>query len=289
MNKARCGVSALCVVIAVAAITCSGGGKSGGKYVLKYDRRKDSAFKILDAHRSVVTRSVEGEETITDVSYRAKYNVEVYNAGSWGMRLDIVYNNWTMEIDDPELLQQPSFQFLPGKTVHVDVSPSGEVSEMTGFDKLPEIDLGPGADPIGQTRFKNEIRDLFPGMPDGPVRRGDSWTVTRQFTEPIYDGEILFTARYEYTVGEETRESGRECVQIDGTYTVEGSGTALRDGLEFAITLGGEGKQTVYFSDDMRMFVRLNEESHISGDARGGAGRVVGLQQKRERVAIVTF
>jgi hypothetical protein len=205
------------------------------------------------------------------------------------MRLDIVYNNWTMEIDDPELLRQPSFQFLPGKTVHIDVSPTGEVSEMTGFDKLPEIDLGPGADPIGETRFKNELRDLFPGTPDGPVRRGDSWTVTRQFAEPIYDGEILFTAHYTYTVGDETRESGRECVQIDGTYTVEGSGTAVRDGSESAIVLSGEGKQTVYFSDDLRMFVRLNEESHISGDAGNGAGRVVGLEQKRERVAIVTF
>lgn len=289
MTRPRRCFLAGCVLIAVASITCSGGGKSGGKYVLQYDRRKDSAFKILDAHHSVVKRSLEGEETTTDVSYRAKYNIEVYNAGNWGMRLDIVYNSWSMKIDDPVLQRQPGFEFLPGKRVSVDVSPTGEVSEMKGFDKLPEIDLGPGADPIGEIRFKNEIRDLFPGMPDGAVKKGDSWTVTRQFTEPIYDGEILFTAHYTYTLGEETRESGRECVQIDGTYTIEASGTAVRDGSEFAIVLSGEGKQTVYFSDDLRMFVRLNEESHISGDARDGSGRVVGLEQKRERVAIVTF
>jgi hypothetical protein len=275
--------------MAIAAIACSGGGKSGSKYMLKYERRKDSLFKVLDAHRSVVKRNAEGRETTTDVSYRAKYDVEVYNAGSWGMRLDIVYNNWTMEIDDPDLLRQPSFQFLPGKKVYADVSPAGEVSELNGFDKLPEIDLGPGADPIGEVRFKNEIRDLFPGLPGKAVRQGDSWTVTRQFTEPIYGGEILLSVDYTYTVGGETRESGRECVQIDGTYSVEGSGRVLRDGVEFAITVAGEGKQTVYFSDDLGMFVRLNEETHLYGDATDGAGRVVDLDQKRERVAILTF
>lgn len=289
MTRARRCLLAAGILVAAVAITCSGGGKQGSKYMLKYDRRKDSAFKILDAHRYIVTRTPEGGEIRTDASYRARYNVEVHNAGSWGMRLDIVYNNWTMQIEDDELMRQPGFQFLPGKKVFVDVSPEGEVSEMTGFDKLPEIDLGPGADPIGEARFKNEIRDLFPGLPGKAVRQGDSYMVTREFTEPIYDGEILFTARYTYTVGEETRESGRECVQIEGTYRIEGTGTAVRDGSEFAIALEGEGSQTVYFSDDLGMFVRLNEESRIYGNARDGAGRVVGLEQKHERVAVLTF
>ena len=289
MKMARRGMLAAGILMALAAVTCSGAGKSGARYMLKYERRRDSAMKIHDAQHLVVKRTLGGEEMTTEVSYRAKYDAVVNSAGSWGMRLDIVYNNWTMEIDDPELLRQPSFQFLPGKKVFADVSPTGEVTEMTGFDKLPEIDLGPGADPIGEDRFRNEVRDLFPGLPGKAVSRGDSWTVSRQFTEPVYGGEILLTVDYTYTVGDETRESGRECVQIDGTYSVRGSGTAQRDGVEFAIALSGEGRQTVYFSEDLRMFVRLNEESRISGDARDASGRVVDLDQRRERVAILTF
>jgi hypothetical protein len=280
------------VLIAVLAITWSGGGKSGSKYILKYDRRRDSMFKVLDAHHVVIKRKALSE-TVTDVRYRARYDGRVYNAGSWGMRLEIVYNNWSMEIDDPGLLRQPAFEFLPGKTVFVDLSPLGEVSEMNGFEKLPVIDLGPGAEPIGEVRFKNEIRDLFPGLPGGPVMRGDSWSVTRQFTEPIYGGEADITANYTYTVGEETKKNGRECVQIDGTCILEATGRASRDGVGYDLALKGEGRQTIYFSEDLRMFVRLDEESSLSGNATpkapGAAGLPAAIEHRRERTVILTF
>lgn len=283
-------IFALCVLIAVTAISCSGGGKSGTKYVLKYDRRKDTYFKVLDAHHVVIRRIEKAGESVTDARYRAKYDMRVWNAGRWGMRLEIVYNDWSMQIDDPDLLKQPGFEFLPGKTVFVDLSPIGEVSEMKGFEKLPEIDLGSGAEPVGQARFKNEIRNLFPGMPESPVRRGDSWTVSRQFTEPVYGGEVLIKASYTYTVGEEVKKSGRQCVQIDGTYTAEAAGRTSRNGVDYDLFLTGEGKQTVYFSQDLRMFVRLDEESSLAGDARpDGPGEPTAIEHRRGRTVILTF
>jgi len=290
MNKAARRVLFLCILLAVALITCSGGGKSGDKYVLKYDRRRDSMFKILDAHHIVIKRGESEGASVTEARYRAKYDVRVYNAGSWGMRLEFVYNNWTMEIDDPDLLKQPSFEFLPGKTVYGDVSPNGEVSELNGFDGLPEISLGDGAEPIGEARFKNEIRDLFPGMPGGTVRSGDSWSVTRQFTEPVYGGEVLIVANHTYTAGGYTRKSGRECVQIDGVYTLEAEGRGSSKGVEYDLVLKGEGKQTVYFSEDLRMYVRLDEESTISGSAANdGQGLEVPIEHNRKRTVVLTF
>jgi hypothetical protein len=278
------------MLMVVAIAGCSGGGKSGNKHVLKYDRRKDSFLKILDAHHVVIKRDEPEGQTVTDARYRARYNVKVHNAGTWGMRFEFVYNNWSMEIDDPALLRQPSFEFLPGKTVYVDVSPMGESSEFSGFDKLPEISLGEGAEPIGEERFKNEIRDLFPGLPGGTVQTGDEWMVTRQFIEPAYGGEVTIVANYTYRVGDYTKKSGREVVQIDGTYTVEATGRGADDGVEFDLALKGEGKQTVYFSEDLRMYVRLDEEWNLTGSAiNADLGEEVPIEHKRERTVVLTF
>ena len=77
MNRTRRRILAACQLAALVEAGCSGL-MSGGAYVLKYDRRKDSMFKVLDAHHIVIERNEAGiGESVNDAGYRAKYNVRV--------------------------------------------------------------------------------------------------------------------------------------------------------------------------------------------------------------------
>jgi hypothetical protein len=138
------------------------------------------------------------------------------------------------------------------------MSSRGEPSGFTGFEKLPVIRIADQEASLGEAQYVNEIRQIFPILPDRPVSIGETWSYAHVTDEPAEGGQIKITVDSNYTLLEETEKDGVDCMKINAKYTLNVEGKVSSGGMDFTVKGSGEGNDTIYFVQQERMF--LNSE-----------------------------
>jgi hypothetical protein len=264
--------------------------KTKDGYILRYTAVGGKQLEVETSNRRVMTRNVMGNEVVATYTGSAGYSIRGGEKSDGATGFDIEFGARTFETDDPQMQVSPDFSELIGSQVYALLSPAGEITETSGFEALPEIGMGDGNVPLGEVQFRNEIRDMFPGLPERPVKFGDTWPVSRVFSEPLQGGELQVTLAYTCTLVEEAKMNGHNCVKIDASFTGEITGHGGSGGIDFELAMEGSGSQVIYFAHDAGMLVSMEEYSEFAGEATNDdMGLVITLAQGRDASVSVAF
>jgi len=253
------------VIIAVAVPT--GRFEAAKKYTLAYQMDKGASFTLEVARKHRNQRNVMGNDMVTNSEDLRAYRFKVKSSDKDGMTLAIEYKERTHESDDPQVQTGPDFSELTGKTAGMFLSRLGEPAAFKGFDELPVIPIPEQQDRLDESRYVSEVRDLFPYLPENPVSPGDSWSRTVEHEERAGDAALPVVIEYTYTLIEETKIDGHDCVKIESEYTVKISGAIDAGGLELELNLAGNGEEIIYFAWKKGMLLSADSQSVIEGSA----------------------
>jgi hypothetical protein len=88
-----------------------------------------------------------------------------------------------------------------------------------------------------------------------------------QYNESIGDTTLPLTVNYTYTLIEETKFEGHDCLKIEAEYTIKMSGPLAYGGLDLELNLAGTGTDTVYFAWKKGMFLSAETRANLKGSA----------------------
>jgi hypothetical protein len=257
---------AFSVVIVLAQLT-SGVSRADKKYKLEYGIVSKDGFRIDAVKRHKNERIIMGNEMVNVSTDRYGYGFSALSSGDEGVVFEVEYLERAHETDDPQVLQDPDFSELIGKKVSFLLSPTGEASRFEGFTELPSVMIVDEQRELDERFYIIDIRETFPGLPEEKVGIGDSWTVTREYEEPVGDGSVSVKTVYTYTVAGEKKIDGYDCLLVDGKYDVLVSGDLTAGGLDLAMKLEGEGVESFTFAPKKGMFLYCNSDLMIDGAA----------------------
>lgn len=236
------------------------------EYDLKYKFKKGEKFELKYSELNHYTREMMGNEMIVDQkdSYNYLYTVKSLNGEDAVIEME--YLQKSQGSDDPQSAGGPDFSPLLGKKVEFIFHNNGRTSAHKGFENLPAIENQVRGFAFEKDRYINEIK-YFPFLPGKKVSIGDSWDDKIVVEEPLPGGKGTITINSEYTLIEETKKDGAECLNIkcDYTFLFEGSGNVQN--MDFTMKLTGKATQTIYFSLDKGMLHSIEEESITEGKA----------------------
>lgn len=238
-----------------------------GKFVLLYSFEQGDEFEMVKTRKERSVRTIMGSETETRTEKSMSYGFTVESAGPEGFGIACRYEDRTYEIESQDPRTPPDFSGLIGKGVAFTLSGIGHVSDLRGFESLPEIYIPEQEFYVGIDQYTNEIQDIFYRLPDKPVVEGDTWSATETFREsfPMGNIEILVNERYKLTG--KTKKRGFDCVSISNTYTVAVAGRVDAGGMKFALAMEGGGTDEIHFAYEEGMFVRAEGQWRMEGAA----------------------
>ena len=233
-------------------------------FIFNYQLPKDQVWKYQATTKQSSTQEVMGQnyETTTDVvsDYRIK-----------GVALDKEKNNISQVAMDSISLViktmqgelKPDFGTIIGKEFGLTFSPKGKKVSFSDPESI-KVDFGPMA---GKREAESFFRDLFPRLPDNPIKIGDTWSVTEERTEPQGGLKInIKTETVNTLAGFETLDNV-ECLKITAktTGTLDGKGKQMGMDVNFEGDL--EGSSVWYFAYKKSAFIRASSESLMEGTA----------------------
>ena len=168
--------------------------------------------------------------------------------------------------------------YLEGKRIRFQITPKGELNEVTPIDSISMPQRGERRTGDAQRGRRGQGRERNPAamlgirffrLPDKPLQVGDSWTETRHDTtgpgnerfsqKRIEDGETTYSV-----VGREDR-MGFSClhIKVQTTYTRESYGT--RGGTEMSSEGEGEVEADIWFAPKKGILVEYATADFYEG------------------------
>lgn len=205
---------AACLALSVAAgtTTMAGGRQAGEKaragatdrrYDLKYGLKKGQQFALRNMYvgntylkRGETTSKVAALTRDLELSYR------VLSADERGLSVEVEYRRKIYRNTGADgATVVTDFAPIVGRKVKYTISPTGELGGFEGFKEMPGVPM-PGGWTYDGPRYQEELEHMFLTLPAQPVGKGDSWKRT------------AFGVRFDYTLIDEVRLFGRNCVRI---------------------------------------------------------------------------
>ncbi len=235
------------------------------EYDLKYDLQPGQTFTISSTSSDHFIQQVGGTEMAVDTESSVDMLATVDSVTADGMYLAIEYTDRKSTTNNPQARGSVDYTVLLGKKVSVLLSPRGELSKFTGFEELPEIEIGPGR-PLNSETYINEMKVMFPVLADHPVAQGDIWSHDQTVTENAPGGGVSkATVKTVYKLSGETTFQGQDCLKIDANSSFTVNGTGQNQGSSFTIDVSGTGTSTIYFSPDSGMMIEVSGKSRAEG------------------------
>jgi hypothetical protein len=240
---------------------------AGDKDKLEYKTGKKDGFKVdvVKVHRN--ERNIMGTEIVTVSTDKYGYGFTALSSDEEGVRFEVEYLERTHETDDTQFLQGPDFSELIGKKVRFHLSSTGETSGYEGFDELPRIRIADEQKELNEQLYIIDIREFFPGLPEEEVGIGDSWTVSRQYEEPVGESHLTVKIEFRYAVIGRKKIEGYECLMIEGTSHVLVSGDPTLGGVDLVVKMEGDGTESFAFAYTRGMFLNSSSNLKVVGTA----------------------
>jgi hypothetical protein len=233
-------------------------------FIFNYRLPQDQRWKYEAVTKQNSTQEVMGQsyESTTDIV--ANYTIK-------GVGLD-KENNITSQVimDSISIVTEsrqgelkPDLSAIIGKNFGLTFSSKGK---KVGFSDPESIKVSFG--PMGGERSAESFfRDLFPKLPENPIKIGDSWTVDDERTEPQGGLNInIKTETVNTLAGLETLDNV-ECLKIatKTTGTLDGKGKQMGMDVDFEGDL--DGSSVWYYAFKEGAFVKATSENVVEGTA----------------------
>ena len=286
-------VFALCALLAAASMQCApkkGLRRAPGVYDLRYDMPVGAEFILTAKTEHMNQRVVMGNELVTNSTDLAEMAFTVQASNKHGLTTELEYRSLSHETDAPQAPRTTDFSELVGRSAQFVLSPKGELSGFVGFDELPEIEIVDAQRTLTEDMYIYELKSIFPEFPEHAVKRGDSWSYTREFLAPMPGGELKVAVEYTYTVMEETRWKEMDCVKFRGKHTTTIDGHGAAGGLDFQVKMTGTGLETAFFSWEKGMFLGSESATSVEGAAENAdMGVSIPMRQEYRSTVSVNF
>jgi len=256
------------VALVIVAIGIPVGRMEAAKqYALAYKMDKGTEFTVQVTRKHRNQRNFMGNDLVTNTEELMEYEFTVKSSGDDGLRLELEYTEREYKADEGESSIIADMSELIGNRVKMLLSPTGVPSDFEDFDDLPEIRIPGQEDPLTELRYENEVMSLFPRLSPEAVAAGGSWSGIVQYDEPIGDVTLPIKMLYTYTLIEETKFGGLDCLKLEGEYTITLSGTIAASGLDLEMNVAGTGTDTIYFAWKKGMFLSSETRFNMKGSA----------------------
>jgi len=233
-------------------------------FILTY--RLDSAQKLTYNTSGTQEQNMEmmGQAMESETNFSSKYTL---NGAGLNDENNLVCK---VTIDDMSIKSNsamageinPDLSKVKGKGFDLTFSLHGKELDW-GNAKDIKYDLGQMAG--GEQSIENSFRDVFPNLPNIPVKIGDTWNEKDEQTVPQGNLEIkTITDATHKLVGYETVD-GYECLKIHtkAKGTLEGTGEQMGAQLDMEGDL--ETESTWYFAYKQGIFVKSNSDVFMEG------------------------
>lgn len=228
---------------------------SGSKFTLKYSSNDIRIFKMGD-------RQAKSE---VNTDFELFFNT-VSGDLKTGNNLEGVIKKFDVQSRGPIESPAPDFSSLIDNKIGFILTSLGKVNGYSGFESLPEIDLGPDGK-LNEERYKSNFKYLFPVFPEKEVKFGESWE--DEFTETVTDeqgGKTTVITDVIYTLSEKTFRDNTECLKIDAKFNLKVNGKGKSQGTNFTITSEGNGSGIIYFDIDKGFILYMETTLGTKGE-----------------------
>ena len=235
-------------------------------YDLKYNLTENTKFTLtFEITGKQITKQCgeNVEAKITSTGSLAFNVLGVDNDGS--IKFEVEYKDLTFDFDHPKGPFKDDLSPLLGQKVRFSISPTGKAFGFEGFEELPPVNRHL----VGLMTKEDIIKPfthLFPIMPVSLKNAGESWTDITSFENDIESEQNNFT----YTILEETKVDGYNCLKIKATREITNSGVTTQNGMEIERELEGEGESIIYFAYEEGMILKVEEATALEGTIRAG-------------------
>lgn len=236
------------------------------KYTLKYKMKKGFSFTVASTRKDHYTREIMGNEIVANQVDFNKYRFVVKTSKRKGMLLEMEYLKKEHSTEESNTMPA-DFSGCEGIITSLFLSRTGDLSNFTGFEKLPVVEIRDRQVSMNRESYINELMDIFPLLPDHRVRLGDSWNHQRQYSEKIGEDSLQVGIDITYTLIEEIEKEGLPCLIINSVYSIELKGQVNVDGLVLTVHLEGEGEEHITFNPKRGMFHSIEGSSTLEGSA----------------------
>ena len=256
------------------------------RYNIKYDLSPGSKFTL--SYTSDDTRIFKmGErqaKSEVNTDFELSFNT-ISGDLNTGFTLEAVINGFDVQSRGPIESPSPDFSPLKGKKIGFVLTPLGKVHGYSGFESLPEIDLGPEGK-LNRDRYISNFKYLFPVFPEKSVQTGESWQ--DKFTETVTDegGKTTVVTDVIYTLSGETLKDGHECLIIDTKFNLEVNGKGKSQGADFTITSTGTGDGVIYFAKDKGFVIYMETNIGSKGEMSVSANKFPLFSETTTKVAV---
>jgi len=284
MKKVRLLIPLLIVFTLVILVSVS----LAQEYNLKYNLAKGTKFSLKASSNSDQIQEAMGNENSITGASSSESNCTVLAADdNTGFTLEYEYVKRTNESEGPMGGSSDDYSELSGKKVKYVLAPNGMVSNFEGFETLPVVERANGQK-IDKDRYIASVKNIFPKLPEKPVKIGDTWTDTSEDTTPMESGSLKATTNFTYTLLEAIQKDGKECVKIERKYTQTRAGDFEQMGNTITMSLKSVGTDIIYFDHKNGMLLNIDTSSTSEGTADvTNQGVVVNLSSTSKGTLII--
>ncbi len=173
---------------------------------------------------------------------------------------------------------KPDLSAIVGKNFGLTISPKGKKISFSDPESI-KVDFGPmGGKRDAESFFKN----LFPKLPDNPMKIGQSWTVSEEKMEPQSGLNINIKSESVNTLVALETVDGMECLKITTKTTGTMDGKGNQGGMDIDFEGDLEATSTWFYAYKKGIFVSANSENLVEGTAvvAGGQNMTIPITQE---------
>lgn len=245
--------------------------------ILTYRMAKGRTLTYRYTNDFTQEMEVMGQKMETTANELYRFSIAPRGMKGDDLLLSVTIDSTSMSLSSPQGDMSPDMSGISGKSFEMVLSVLGRELEMTGTDALMyEV---PGQ---GERSIESSFRALFPDLPVGPVKVGDSWTSADSIPDKSENGEMLLVFSNTHTLYGYETVNGMECAvittEIDGTM----HGTAKQGGMDFIIDAVIDGFDTWHFAYKKGVFVKSASEGTANGTIKDTGGQGFNIPMKRQ-------
>ena len=184
--------------------------------ILTYRMPEAQTLEYAVAFDQTHALSVRGEERKFGNARTIGFSAASAGPSEGNLLMTITIDAMTLTLDTPRGKNTLDVKKIQGQSFELSLSPRGEVMDAGKSAEITYFLAG-----AGEQGIDNDFRDLFPGLPDGPVQVGDTWTYRGGTPGKSFNPETSIDMESVNTLeGFETID-GMECAKITSQFTGE--------------------------------------------------------------------
>ena len=293
MKKNR--ISIICsVVFAFVCVTltqCGGGSSSGEKIELKLNLTKGQVFSLEMSTDQEISQKIMGRRMDINQQIKLTFDFKVLEADDTGYNIEVVYKGVAYHMegptgtvsydseDPPDVVPQlaKGFEALVGQSFTMELSPKGDVLDVSGVDLIvsrmvDNLNLPSGAQ---KDMIKNQMQQQFGDeslissmegvmsiYPEKPVGIGDSWK--KRF---IMGGPMPMVLKNKWKLKD--RKNGIAHVHVESDVEPSTGGKPVKMGMiSINYEISGDQEGTIQIEESTGWTIEAEIEQNMKGKVK---------------------